>query len=62
MGKQASNTAAGVYYFSSLLQGYMQEWKDALDCIDESIERSEDHYWRYFYVRGLLLSCIHSFR
>lgn len=40
----------------------MQEWKDALDCIDESIERSEDHYWRYFYVRGLLLSCIHSFR
>lgn len=26
------------------------------------MERSEDHYWRYFYVRGLILSCIHSFR
>ena len=62
MGKATTNTAAGVYYFSSLLHGYMGEWKTALDCIDESIDRSEDHYWRYFYVRGLLLACIHSFR
>ena len=30
--------------------------------IDESIDRSEDHYWRYFYIRGMLLSCIHSFK
>jgi tetratricopeptide (TPR) repeat protein len=62
VGKATTNTAAGVYYFSSLLHGCMEEWKEALDCIDESIDRSEDHYWRYFYVRGLLLSCIHSFR
>jgi hypothetical protein len=62
VGKQGTNTAAGVYYFSSLLHGYMEEWKEALACIEESIDRSEDHYWRYFYVRGLLLSCIHSFR
>lgn len=27
VGKQSTNTAAGVYYFSSLLHGYLEEWK-----------------------------------
>lgn len=62
IGKINSNTAASVYYFNSLLHGYLEEWKEALTCIDESIDRSEDHYWRYFYLRGMLLACVHSFK
>jgi tetratricopeptide (TPR) repeat protein len=62
LGHSPSNAAASLYYFNCLLHGYLEEWKEALLCIDESIDRSEDHYWRYFYLRGMLLACIHSFR
>lgn len=62
LGWSASNTSASAYYFSALLHGHLEEWKEALISIDESINRSEDHYWRYFYIRGMLLACIHSFK
>ena len=66
MGKEVvcgakTNPAASLYYFASLLHGEAGEWGDALNCIEESLARSEDHYWRYFYVRGMLLACVHNF-
>lgn len=40
VGKNTNNTAASIFYFSSLLHGYNEEWKEALISIDSSIERS----------------------
>lgn len=56
------NITASVFYFSSLIYAYSQEWKQAVNFIDQSIDKSEDHYWRYYYVRALYLACIHSFK
>ena len=39
----------------------MEEWKEAILCIDEAIERSEENYWKFFYVRGMILATLHNF-
>lgn len=59
--KLQNNIGANIYYHKCILHCFMDEWKEAILCIDEAIERSEENYWKFFYVRGMILATLHNF-
>lgn len=52
---------ANIFYHRSVLYGYLNEWREAIADADEAIHRSEENYWRFFYLKALILACVHNF-
>ena len=57
-----NNYAASVFYAKSVFSAFAGEWEDALNEIDESIERAEDNISKSFYLRALVLACCQNFK
>lgn len=61
VGASHNSISAYAYYHKSVVHAYMEEWKEAIEAVDDAIEKSEENYWKFFYLRGLILACIHNF-
>ncbi len=57
-----NNYAASAFYVKAALSVFLGEWDNAINEIDESIERAEDNDARSFYLRALILACCNNFK
>jgi hypothetical protein len=57
-----SNYSAHIFYFKGLYHAWQEEWAEAACDLDIAIEKSEDNFFDFFYLRALVLANLQSYK
>ena len=61
-GSSSSNYAAYIFYYRGVCAAWAGEWTAAAGELETAIDKSEDNYFNFYYLRGLALANLQNYK